>query len=165
MTNLSKYMTQKLLVLFSILAFCLGIVSCSSSNSTAATSEAIKELRKMSGAVEMGLSLEEYTKRIIDMKAEVEENLSQISDGQLKEEIKASLQAYIDAKTLWNSSVEPKSSDSSSVYQAVFKKYDLPGEYDPDLMKDSKFRSLVMSIIWLTAKKHIEKAEELNGKK
>ena len=155
-------MTQKriLFTFVSIIAFCLAIVSCGSSPNPAA-SDALKELRKMSGAVEMGLNIQEYTKRMIDMKAEVDEKLSQVPDGELKQEIKAAQQAYIDAKTLWNSAAT-----YDNVYatgegnKALFTKYNIP----INTMERAEKR-VALGLVWAVADKHIEKATNLNNKK
>jgi len=127
-----------------------------------AASDALKELRKMSGAVEMGLNLQEYTKRMIDMKAEVDEKLSQVPDGELKQEIKVAQQAYIDAKTLWNASATYDNVYTSGENGAIFKKYGIPAE---GATLPSAPKKVALSLVWAAADKHIEKATNLNNKK
>jgi hypothetical protein len=157
-------MTQKRtwFAFVSTIAFCLAIVSCGSSPNPAA-SDALKELRKMSGAVEMGLSLEEYTKRMIDMKAEIDEKLSGVPDGELKQEIKSALQAYIDAKTLWTSAGGDRVYTSPGNNKAIFNKYSIPIESIG--LEPSTNKKVTLSLVWAIANKHIEKATELNSKK
>ncbi len=160
-TERNLFMIQQKIwfTLLLLLSFSLAVVSCGSSPNPAAA-DALKELRKMSGAVEMGLSLQEYTNRMIDMKAEVDEKLSKVPDGEMKQEIKAAQQSYIDAKTLWNSAVTydnvyPRSEEN----KAIFMKYTFSkvGESVP--------KEVALSEVWATANKHIEKATEMNNKK
>lgn len=46
----------------------------------------------------MGVNVQEYTKRVIDMKAEVDEKLQAIPVSELNNEIKPAEKGYIDAK-------------------------------------------------------------------
>ena len=123
--------------------------------------QALKSLRKLSAATEVGVSFVEYSRRLIDVKSEVAEYLSNISDGYIKDEINAAMEAYADASTGWNEmgrnftlfpSLEPG--------KYLQKKYGIPT--DRSIGMDLLPGKLVLSTIWAVAKKHIENAQ--NGK-
>ena len=120
----------------------------------AAVSDALKALRKMAGATEIGISFQEYGSRVIDAKADVEEALRQLPEGELKTEIALAMDAYADASKAWNQMIrydfmlvefEPGSS--------LQKKYDIP--IDASLGSKVMPRKVVLSTIWGAAKSHI----------
>jgi hypothetical protein len=126
----------------------------------AAALEALKALRKMAGATEIGISFQEYGSRMIDAKADVEEALRQLPEGELRTEIALAMDAYADASKAWNQMIrydfmlvefEPGSS--------LQKKYDIP--IDASLGSKVMTRNVVLSTIWGAAKPHIEKADAL----
>lgn len=121
-----------------------------------AAQNALKALRKMAGATEMGINKQEYSSRMIDLKADVEEQLAQLPEGELKKELKSALEAYIDAKSLWGTFdefvipfIEPA--------DKILPKYNIPGRKKNDAPR----LSLVLSVIWKEADRHIERAEQL----
>lgn len=63
---------------------------------------ALKALRKMSAATEVGVSLSEYSSRLIDTKAEVDEAIDILPDNFLRQELILALQSFIDAGRAWN---------------------------------------------------------------
>ena len=128
----------------------------------AAVRDALKALRKMAGATEIGISFQEYGSRVIDAKADVEEALRQLPEGELKTEIALAMDAYADASKAWNQMIrydfmlvdfEPGSS--------LQKKYDIP--VDTSLSSKMMRRTVVLSTIWAAAKSHIEKADALTN--
>jgi hypothetical protein len=128
----------------------------------AAVRDALKALRKMAGATEIGITFQEYGSRVIDAKADVEEALRQLPEGELKTEIALAMDAYADASKAWNEMIrydfmlvdfEPGSS--------LQKKYDIP--VDTSLSSKMMRRNVVLSTIWGAAKSHIEKADALTN--
>jgi hypothetical protein len=127
-----------------------------------AVRDALKALRKMAGATEIGISFQEYGSRVIDAKADVEEALRQLPEGELKTEIGLAMDAYADASKAWNQMIrydfmlvdfEPGSS--------LQKKYEIP--IDTSLSSKMMRRTVVLSTIWGAAKSHIEKADALTN--
>jgi hypothetical protein len=125
-----------------------------------AARDALKALRKMAGATEIGINLQEYGSRIIDAKADVEEALRQLPDGDLKLEISLAMDAYADASKGWNQMLrydfllvefEPG--------QSLQKKYSIP--IDNGLGSKAMTKNAVLSTIWGAARSHLEKAETL----
>lgn len=127
-----------------------------------AIDNALKSLRRMASAIDVGLNSQEYGKRIIDLKFEVEEGIAKLPDNDLKQEIKLCLQAYIDAATAWNedfrydfllTDYEPG--------KTLQKKYAIPHSG-----KDSKTidKNTTIAVIWKAARKHLERSTELQNK-
>jgi hypothetical protein len=123
-----------------------------------AATDALKALRKMAGAAQMGINFQEYSSRMIDAKADVDESLAQLPDGEVKKEIALALQAYVDAKTIWNDAAT-----SDSVFtmlepaKTLQRKYKIP-ERQKGTVTD---KSVALSTIWGVADKHIERASKL----
>lgn len=121
--------------------------------------EALKSLRKLSAATEVGVSFADYGRRLIDVKSEVAEYLSNISDGYTKDEINAAMQAYADTATAWNEMIrydfmivkfEPGTS--------LQRKYSIPVSRIGN--EQVMTRNAVLSTIWAAAKTHIENAQK-----
>ncbi len=119
---------------------------------------ALKSLRKMAGAAQMGINFQEYSSRIIDAKADVDESLAQLPDGEVKKEIALALQAYVDAKTIWNDAAT--SDYVFTMYEpakTLQRKYKIP-ERQKGTMTD---KTVALSTIWSVASKHIERASKV----
>ncbi len=94
---------------------------------------ALKSLRKLAAATEVGINFQEYGRRVIDVKTEVEEFLPKISESYLKNEIQLAMKDYVDAANYWNDHIKNNMSKYSSV-------------------------DLLLSLYWKGARKHIENA-------
>ncbi len=106
----------------------------------------------------MGINFQEYSSRIIDVKADVDESVAQLPDGEVKKEVSLALQAYVDAKTIWNDSatsdyvitmLEPA--------KGLQRKYKIP-ERTKGQVAD---KTVALSTIWSVANKHIERASKV----
>jgi len=136
------------------------------SKEKAAVEGAIKALRKLAAASgagtsfkEFGITFQEYSRRFIDGKIEVEDFLNGISEGSTKNEIKLALQAYEDARAAWNWMETHRSGDMFPDYEpgkSLQIKYSLPTYTSSSLhlMEGDK----ALSIIWVNARNHIENA-------
>jgi hypothetical protein len=123
---------------------------------------ALRALRKMMSATEVGISYQEYGSRLIDLKAEVDEALSQMQPGDLKTEISSAMEAYADASTAWSTALQhgrdsmfPDLEPATS----LIRKYDLP--IDRSIGMPLVMRSVALSKIWGMARNHIERASAL----
>ena len=118
---------------------------------------AIKALKQLSAATEVGVNFQDYGRRVIDVKAEVEENLSNISDENVRNEIKLAMEAYVDASSAWNEMLRYEFIlVKETLGQALQKKYSIP--IDNSLGSAVMWRKTVLSSIWQAAKTHIENA-------
>lgn len=126
----------------------------------AAAEAALKTLRRMGSAVEVGLTLSEYNSRLIDLKADVDENLSQIPDGELKTEIRLAVEAYVDAQNGWK-----EMGRHDTLYpdlepgRSLMTKYSIP--IDRSIGMALLPGRSVRNNIWLTAKARVDKAAQL----
>jgi hypothetical protein len=66
-----------------------------------AARDSIATLRKLVSAIEVGPSFNQYTDRLIDAKAQIDEKISVVPEGALKTEILNSVSAFLDARELW----------------------------------------------------------------
>jgi hypothetical protein len=127
-----------------------------------AIDNALKSLRKMASAIDVGLNFQEYGKRILDLKFEVEEEIAKLPDSELKQEIKLCLQAYIDAATAWNETLR---------YDFLLTKYE-PGKTlqqkyaipPMDKSNETIDKNTTIQVIWKTARKHLDRSTELQNK-
>jgi hypothetical protein len=97
---------------------------------------------------------------LIDLKADVDEELSQLAENEVKQEIKSALEAYVDAGTAWNKMLRYDfmitGFEPAKTLQA---KYSIPT--DSTGSSTIVLKSVALSTIWGAAKKHIENATEL----
>lgn len=126
----------------------------------AAAEASLKTLRRMGSAVEVGLTLSEYNSRLIDLKADVDEQLSSIPQGELRTEIQLAVEGYVDAQNAWKEmgrhdtlfpTLEPG--------RSLMTKYSIP--IDRSIGMDLLPGNSVRSIIWRTAKSHADKAAQI----
>jgi len=66
--------------------------------------EALKSLRKLHVATSIGVTCADYQNRVIDAASDVTETLRTVPAGTIHNEIAGSLQAYVDAATVWQKS-------------------------------------------------------------
>lgn len=126
----------------------------------AAAEAALKTLRRMGSATEVGLTLSEYNTRLIDLKADVDEQISLIPEGELKTEIQLAVEAYVDAQNAWKEmgrhdtlfpDLEPG--------RSLMAKYSIP--VDSSIGMRLLPGNSVRSIIWRAARAHVDKATQL----
>ena len=126
---------------------------------------ALKALRKIAGATEVGVTFAKYGELLIDAKAEVDEATSALPDGELKGEISLAMEAYVDAGRAWE--------DAGSYNMILLRMDGKPAEPGSSLREKYSIPTQIMggeeilngdtarSTIWNAAKKHIDRATEL----
>jgi len=135
------------------------IDSQNNSKSNEAIANALKSLKKLSAATEVGISFQEYGKRLIDVKIEVDDSITSLPDGYVKDEIKLAMEAYTDASTAWNNMIrDDYLFPSLEPGKSLQKKYSIP--IDRSIGMDLLPRNLVLSTIWAAARQHIENASK-----
>lgn len=129
-----------------------------------AAEAALKPLRKLKAATEVGVSYIEYQKRLIDTKAEVEDQLRSVPTGPLKERIAGALEAFEEGSTVWREVIHYKYKSilkKSDTYKIVTK-YNLPWK---DGRKYSEVggteKTVWMMGIWMIASNRIAVADAL----
>lgn len=145
--------------------------NASETKSNEAVENALKLLRKLAAATEV-LSwgkrddYKEFGRRFIDVKAEVNEVLPEIPDGNVKDEIKKAMEAYDDTMIAWNymfggNSTGRTTGDLLPDYEpgkTLQQKYSIPtySSGSLNLMGGDK----VINTIWQAARIHIENASK-----
>jgi hypothetical protein len=125
---------------------------------------AIKELRKLAGATEIGVSFREYGTRLIDVKNAVDDALASIQEGELKKEISLALEAYVDAGHAWNTIIKDGNAQYDytlsfdAEWMRIVEKYSLSPESSLVYGNDK-----ALSAIWREARSHLERASTLLG--
>ena len=136
--------------------------------------DAVKSLRRMKSATDVGINYQQYSSRIIDLKGDVDEAIAQLSDRELKTELTLAMEAYQDALTLWNhmvqSSLDVVPISTTAGTQAEEPAYSLQKKYSiPETTKYDIFvvmtREAIFSTIWAAASEHVDRASELVGQK
>lgn len=125
---------------------------------TEAIANALKALRKLSSATEVGVNFQVYSGRIIDVKTEINEILPDISEGNEKNEIILAMETYADAGSLWNGYIQDKYYSVSSAAKLLLKKYSMSYDTDGNCIFES---SCVLPRVWEIAKKHLENASKV----
>jgi hypothetical protein len=74
---------------------------------------ALRSLRKIAGATDIGVTKQEYSSRLIDVKADVDEALSTVPESFLKTEINLALQEFVEAGKKWNDTIKYSNVDVS----------------------------------------------------
>ena len=130
------------------------------SQSNELASSAIRALRKLAGATEVGISFREYGSRVIDVKADVDESIRELPEGDLRNEIRLAMEAYADAAQAWNEMTRHEFMLINYEHGASLqKKYSIP--VDTSLSSPIMRRDVVLSVIWKAARTHIDRASSL----
>lgn len=128
---------------------------------------ALRALRKLAGATEVGVNYQQYSALVIDAKAAVDEALATASDEALKTELKSSMDAYVDAGRVWDDMVSIPSSRGRVVLMvgegpnepiwSIHKKYAAPVPAGTNVISGEELRDTV----WAAARKHLDNASAL----
>lgn len=138
-----------------------------------AASVALKALKGMATALEIGLSRRDYGNKLIDVKIAVEEAESKIDATGLRMKIHAALHDYENALYAWDAIIAYRTESGAGGLVAPQKLRLLTKEY-PDLkpfrpsllLKDTEMLNdteTILSVIWNSARKHIDNASTIIG--
>jgi hypothetical protein len=122
--------------------------------------QALRSLRKLVSATGSGIDYAEYDKRVIDANAEIGELLIKIPEGFVKTEIKASLEAFTEARDAWSWGITNRSGNmlpDSEPAKSLQKKYNVP-TYQADGVHLMEVGKLV-NAAWAAANQHFQKAD------
>jgi hypothetical protein len=143
-----------------LLAACGGL----SSKQRSAAEEAIKSLRKISASTQVGVNYQQYGVLIIDAQAQVNEALAVLPDGELKNEMNATMESYADASQVWGAKIKSGTdeifTESHPRTTVIIPKYSLPAS-DYGSSGKSINGNQALKIIWDVANKHLDRASTL----
>lgn len=133
------------------------------------TSEALKSLRKIDSAAEIGLNDAQYKAMLIEAKAQVNEATRTLPDGELKTELNAAMDTYIHSREVWKEIVSDNAvgiSESDPLAQVLIPKYSLRvRRYGTDERATAEIdKKEAMNAILSARRKHLDRAAELSEK-
>ena len=158
MPRRSWHMARRNVILVFVLFLGLACSACGSKPPPQAAVDAVKSLRKMVGATEIGITYQEYSSRMIDLKANVDAALAQLPDGELKAELGLAMEAYVDALKAWSWAVQGHVlATDYEPGQSLQPKYSIPGEKIGSSTNMRLDSDTTLSIIWTVAAKHVDR--------
>ncbi|KQZ46347.1 hypothetical protein ASD92_25910 [Massilia sp. Root1485] len=133
---------------------------------------ALKALRKINGSTELGISMLDYSHLVLEQVSIIDEALRDMPDGELKDAIAKSREAYIDARTLWG---DMFSMQYVSLFleqdKAIYSKYNVDRQY-LDTANSRQFAktidmnmSMILKPAWEVGKERLERAEKIANDK
>lgn len=127
----------------------------------AAARGALKSLRRRAAAEAVAPDYDEYGKLLLDVKGEVDDYLSDIGSGEVREEIELALEAYTNLRVAWNAT-RGFLAVPAALYQPqrmLIAKYGIPIDVRGDIPLMS--RQGAVSAIFKAAREHIDRASAL----
>jgi len=128
---------------------------------TAAARRALKSLRRLAAAESVMPDYDEYTKLLLEVKGEVDDYLSDVGPGEVRDEIGLVLEAYTDLRVAWNAT-RGFLAVPAALYQPqrmLIAKYGIPIDVRGDIPL-MNYQGAV-STIFKAAREHIDRASEL----
>ena len=128
---------------------------------TAAARGALKSLRRLAAAESVTPEYDEYTKLLLEVKGEVDDYLSDIGPGEVRDEIGLALEAYTDLRVAWNAT-RGFLAVPAALYQpqrTLIAKYGIPIDVRGDIPL-MNYQGAV-STIFKAAREHIDRASAL----
>lgn len=175
-------------VLLGIVSVCIS-ASCNlgglNDKQKKAADDAVAELRKLSAATKVGVNKIDYSRNLASTQAAATQAVDILTTGELKDELKAAMEGYVDANDLWNimggddiifaCQIQPTDAKSDSEQRIndlacnpkggeLLRKYKIPlrnreGGVEPKSGMIMKKEGL--SIIWQAAGDHAKKASDI----
>lgn len=128
---------------------------------TAAARGALKSVRRLAAAEAVTPDYDEYTKLLLEVKGEVDDYLSGIGTGEVRDEIGLALEAYTDLRVAWNAT-RGFLAVPAALYQpqrTLIAKYGIPIDVRGDIPL-MNYQGAI-SAIFKAAREHIDRASAL----
>lgn len=126
--------------------------------------EALKALRKLNSATSVGISLMQYGQLLVDAKASLDEALATMPVGELRNELALSMQAYVDAKEVWNVIITKNAAGILYWRKQLKEQYQVPDKLEVKgmvfhpLELDEFSLDIVLNYLWKNARAHLDNA-------
>lgn len=162
MISISKCMRLRVpltLIVTILLLACGGL----SGKQRAATETAIKSLRKIEAATQVGITFVPYGQLIVEAKAAVNDAVATLPNCDLRIELNATMDAYADVGQVWNAKIQ----NNGTLYSKyglglnMIPKYSLPAkktDFGADTLGDHVEAEIAMQMIWVAAADHLKSA-------
>jgi hypothetical protein len=130
------------------------------STAPSSADEAIKALRKIEAATQVGVTYQQYRDLLIDAKAKVNEATATTHSPEFKSELNAAMDAYDDAGTAWGDMLEYDFMETEyEPWHTIQQKYSIPEDHSNQMSKGAS-RQTVLNTIWAAASAHLNRASE-----
>ncbi len=140
-------------------------------NTSTIAKSTLRALRLLAGSTEMGVSLSDYNKLVLENVSVIDEATRSLPDSDFKASIIRSRDAFTDARTLWSSMF---AADYVSIFlsanRQILEKYPIDADYVNALQRASTFaktenmnKSLILTPVWAVAKGELKKAEDMSA--
>jgi len=125
--------------------------------------DAMKSLRKLDAATEVGITRAEYGPLLVNAKADVNAALDELPDGPQRTAISATMDAYADASTAWEAKIKAPTMDAAKEPALTWRtKYQLPGYRDSTTYSAGHIDMAdAMQFMWAYASKQLAVASAL----
>ena len=153
------------------LAITLLLIACNkgglSSEQKTATNEALKALRKVEAATQVGVNFQQYGQLLIEAKGQVNAASAKLPDGKLKDKLNAAMDAYADAKDAWAYKVKYPDgfgiNINSTPGDRLIPKYSLQNIAEEGFTNFTVDPDAAVRAIWNSAKTHLDTAEAISN--
>ena len=132
--------------------------------SKAAAANALKSLRKIEAATQVGVNRMQYGPLLIEAKATLNEANAFMIDGDIKRDLNAAMEAFTDASGVWQQEygVIQANAEPGLTWQ---KKYNVPSRESTVLGYPVIDRETTVQLAWKQASQHLDRASaQLNTK-
>jgi hypothetical protein len=142
---------------------------------------ALEDMNKLKTAAKVGVNRAQYSSLVIEAQSSVNEALKKLSDGELKTEMRAAMEAYSDASIAWakfdgeeslnlqsNADILPlkhkykvKSMTNGEILSRL-KEEERDQVFEEGTVFERVTRASMLNAIWQTASRHLDHAEALS---
>ncbi|SRR5579885_1948835 len=137
-----------------------------------ACKDALKSLRKVQAATQVGVNTQQYPQLLVDAKANVNAASALLPDGDLRNQLQKTMDAYVDVAGLWRHKIESPSylsdtiSASEEPWKTMIMKYSLQTE--PNLIYGGAGQPPIpgihidkcIPVIWARADSYLDESEK-----
>ena len=132
---------------------------------TASVREALRALRRLNSAVDVGVSFVQYSQLLVEVKGIVDEALASIPTGELRNEITLAMQAYGDAGQAWSAMISGDYLTRLNVRRMLAERYQVPENIVRGVSSSSISQtqiSMILGYVFINARAHLDRASSLN---
>lgn len=143
-----------------------SVIACGglSGKQKQAAERALGSLRKVESAAQVGSSYQQYNLLVIEAKSQIDETSRLLPEGELKKELEAARDAYVDALTIWRQKSDPNPlHPNTEPGKTLIPKYRLRVEKFTMFGQQHEYAPIeeALTIIWRAGQEHVERAARL----
>lgn len=160
--NRTRLLATAAIIIAQLMIACGGL----SSKQKVAADDAVKSLKKIEAATQVGVNFAQYSQLVIDAKTQANEVSSVLPpNSELRKEIEAAMESYMDAAQAWNAkfgSIYTLLYSNTDPGKTLIPKYQL--KVAPAIDKrygDYASPDQALPVIWAAAHPHVDRAASL----